>query len=159
MLDIRDVTEQQKYQENLEAYLNKKIQDKTDNIKDIQRKVVLGMANMIENRDNNTGGHVKRTSDIIHIIVDEIIKQGKIKISQEMAMDIVRAAPTHDLGKISIDSNILNKPARLTDDEFTIMKSHATKSSEMVLILLDGVEEKRFVDVESEDTEPDGLVC
>ena len=62
-------------------------------------------------------------------------------------MDIVRAAPTHDLGKISIDSNILNNPARLTDDEFTIMKSHATKSSEMVLILLDGVEEKRFVDV------------
>lgn len=147
MLDIKDVTEQQKYQENLESYLNKKIQDKTDNIKDIQRKVVLGMANMIENRDNNTGGHVKRTSDIIHIIVDEIIKQGRIKMSQDMATDIVRAAPTHDLGKISIDSNILNKPARLTDEEFRIMKTHATKSSEMVLILLDGVEEKRFVDV------------
>lgn len=147
MLDIRDVTEQQQYQDNLEQYLNEKIQEKTKYIKDIQRKVVLGMANMIENRDNNTGGHVRRTSDIIHIIVDEIIKQGKIKMSQDMATDIVRAAPTHDLGKISIDSNILNKPARLTDEEFRIMKTHATKSSEMVLILLDGVEEKKFVEI------------
>ena len=147
MLDIRDVTEIQRYQDNLETVLNDKIREKTNNIKDIQRKVVLGMANMIENRDNNTGGHVKRTSDIIHIIVDEIIKQGRIKMSDEMAKDIVRAAPTHDLGKISIDSNILNKPARLTDEEFAIMKTHATKSSEMVLILLEGVEEKRFVDV------------
>ena len=64
-----------------------------------------------------------------------------------IAADIVRAAPTHDLGKISIDSNILNKPARLTDEEFAIMKTHSTKSGEMVLILLDGVEEERFVRV------------
>ena len=150
MLDLRDATEEQKNLDIIKSYnerLNEEVIEKTNNIKDIQRKVVLGMANMIENRDNNTGGHVKRTSDIIHIIVDEIKKQGRINITDEYARDIVRAAPTHDLGKVSIDSNILNKPARLTDDEFKIMKTHSTKSGEMVLILLDGVEEKRFVDV------------
>ena len=42
---------------------------------------------MIENRDDNPGGHVKRTSDIIHIIVDEINRQGHIQLSEEMSQD------------------------------------------------------------------------
>ncbi|MCR5452871.1 MAG: HD domain-containing protein [Lachnospiraceae bacterium] len=150
LLDIRDSTEEQKTYDIITSYnetLNAEVQEKTESIKDIQRKIVLGMANMIENRDNNTGGHVKRTSDIIHIIVDEIKKQDILPIDDVMANDIVRAAPTHDLGKITIDSSILLKPAALTDEEYTIMKTHAEKSGEMVLILLDGVEEKRFVDV------------
>ena len=102
---------------------------------------------MIENRGDNTGGHVKRTSDIIHIIVDEINRQGHIQLSEEMSQDIVRAAPTQDLGKISIDLNILTKPGRLTPEEYETMKTHSAKSGEMVLILLDGVEEERFVRV------------
>ena len=116
-------------------------------IRDIQRKVVLGMADIIENRDSNTGGHVKRTSDIIHIIVDEIKRQGHLSLTEEMSQDIVRAAPTHDLGKITIDSTILNKPGRLDAKEFETMKTHSAKSGEMVRILLEGVEEARFVQV------------
>lgn len=68
-------------------------------------------------------------------------------VSDELARDIVRAAPTHDLGKITIDSSILNKPGRFTGDEYEIMKTHAAKSGELVLILLEGVEEERFVRV------------
>ncbi len=150
LLEIRDATEEQQAYDIIATYnetLNAQVKSQTESIRDMQRKIVLGMANMIENRDNNTGGHVKRTSDIIHILVDEIIRQGKIPMSPQMAEDIVRAAPTHDLGKITIDSNILNKPGKLTDEEYTIMKTHSTKSGELVLILLDGVEEKRFVDV------------
>ena len=150
LLDIRDATEEQRAYDIVSSYndrLNEEVVEKTNNIKEMQRKIVLGMANMIENRDNNTGGHVKRTSDIIHILVDEIIKQGNIGVDEQMALDIVRAAPTHDLGKISIDSNILNKPSKLTDEEYEIMKTHSTKSGEMVMILLDGVEEERFVKV------------
>lgn len=150
LLDIRDATEEQRNYDIITSYnetLNAEVIEKTNNIKDMQRKIVLGMANMIENRDNNTGGHVKRTSDIIHIIVNEIIRQGNIHISDEFARDIVRAAPTHDLGKITIDESILNKPGRLTEEEFTIMKTHSSKSGEMVLILLEGVEEERFVKV------------
>lgn len=64
-----------------------------------------------------------------------------------MALDIVRAAPTHDLGKVTIDESILNKPGRYNDEEYEIMKTHAAKSGELVLILIDGVEEDRFVKV------------
>ena len=60
---------------------------------------------------------------------------------------ILRAAPTHDLGKVTMDNSILNKPGRFTDEEYEIMKTHSTKSGEMVMILLDGVEEERFVKV------------
>lgn len=150
LLELRDATEEQRALDIISSYnetLNAEVVEKTNSIRDIQRKIVLGMADMIENRDNNTGGHVKRTSDIIHIIVDEIIRQGIIPMSEQMAQDIVRAAPTHDLGKISIDSSILNKPARLTDEEFAIMKTHSPKSGEMVKILLEGVEEDRFVEI------------
>ena len=150
LLELRDATEEQRAYDIISSYnerLNAEVVEKTNSIRDIQRKIVLGMADMIENRDNNTGGHVKRTSDIIHIIVDEIIRQGKIPMTEQMAQDIVRAAPTHDLGKISIDSSILNKPGRLTDEEFEIMKTHSPKSGEMVKILLEGVEEDRFVEV------------
>ena len=150
LLSIKDATEEVRNYRIVTEYnksLNAEIKEKTKNIQEIQQKIVLGMADMIENRDNNTGGHVKRTSDIIRILVDEIIKQGNIPLSDEMVHDIVRAAPTHDLGKITIDSSILNKPGRFTDEEYEIMKTHAAKSGELVLILLDGVEEERFVKV------------
>ena len=150
LLDIRDATEEQRAYDIITSYnetLNSEVVAKTNDIRAIQRKIVLGMADMIENRDNNTGGHVKRTSDIIHIIVDEIIRQGRLPMSETLAKDIVRAAPTHDLGKITIDSSILNKPGRLTEEEFAVMKTHAAKSGENVHILLDGVEEERFVNV------------
>ncbi|MCR4902980.1 MAG: HD domain-containing protein [Butyrivibrio sp.] len=150
MFDVRDITEEQKVINVMQDYnetLNAEVDKKTENIKRIQEKVVLGLANMVENRDNNTGGHVKRTSDIIKIIVDEMRKQKPDIISEEFAEDIIRAAPMHDLGKITIDDAILCKPAKLTPEEYEIMKTHSVKSGEMVNIILKGVEEKHFVDV------------
>lgn len=150
LLDIHDATEEQEAYDLIQSYndrLNEEVREKTENIRDMQRKIVLGMAGIIENRDNNTGGHIKRTSDIIKIIVDEIMARGSMDISEQMAEDIVRAAPTHDLGKVAIDNSILNKPGKFTDEEYAIMKTHSTKSGEMVMILLDGVEEERFVKV------------
>ena len=148
--DVRDATQEEKTLEIITSYnqsLNALVAEKTQSIKEMQAKIVLGMANMIENRDNNTGGHVKRTSDIIHILVDEIIRQDDISISTEFAKDIVRAAPMHDLGKLTIENSILNKPDKLTNEEYEIMKTHSSKSGEMVMILLDGVEEEHFVTV------------
>ena len=150
VFDVRDATEEQKNLDIINSYndtLNAQVRAKTRDIIEMQRKIVTGMANMIENRDNNTGGHVKRTSDIISIIIDEIRAQKTLDIDDAFANDIVRAAPTHDLGKITIENAILNKPAKLTDEEYEIMKTHAQKSGEMVMILLDGVEEEHFVKI------------
>ncbi len=149
IFDIRDATEEQRAMDVMTSYnetLSKEVQKKTESIVEMQRKITLGMANIIENRDDNTGGHVKRTSDVISILVNEIMNSSNA-LDRTLAGDIVRAAPLHDLGKISIDSSILCKPGRLTNEEFAIMKTHSTKSGEMVHILLNGVEEQHFVDV------------
>lgn len=150
LFDIEDVTEEEKVLQVMKDYnntLNKEVNQKTENIKDIQEKVVLGLANMVENRDNNTGGHVKRTSDLIKIVVNEVRKQGVYNISEQYAKDIVRAAPMHDIGKITIENSILCKPGDLTKEEFNIMKTHSVKSGEFVNLILKGVEEKHFIDV------------
>lgn len=150
MFAIRDVTREQIHKKELEEYnrrLSSEVSEQTAHIMEIQQKIVLGIADMIENRDNSTGGHVKRTSDVIHFIVEEALKEGLSGLTPEMAADIVRAAPMHDLGKISIDNSILCKPGKLTDEEFVTMKSHAAKSGEIVLSILEGVEEQHFVEL------------
>ncbi len=68
-------------------------------------------------------------------------------IDMQKALDIIKAAPMHDLGKISIDNAILCKPGKLTDEEFAIMKTHASKSGEIVRFILEGVEQQHFADV------------
>ena len=112
----------------------------------MQEKLVLSLADMVENRDSNTVGHVKRTSDVVRILVEDIQANQYFPLSDELAKDIVRTAPMHDLGKVSIDSSILNKPARLTLEEFAIMKTHSTISGQMVMILLEGMEEEHLVE-------------
>ena len=148
LIDIRDATEERKNLELLTNYndqLNRDVAEKTGNILAIQEKLVLSMADMVENRDSNTGGHVRRTSEIVSILVQEIMKYKLFPLDETIAKDIIRTAPMHDLGKVSIDSGILNKPARLTPEEYDIMKNHSTISGQMVKILLEGVEEDSLV--------------
>ncbi len=148
LIDIRDATEEKKNLDLLTNYndrLNREVAEKTRNIEAIQEKLVLSMADMVENRDGNTGGHVRRTSDIVAILVREIRENNLFPLDPDLARDIIRTAPMHDLGKVSIDSGILNKPARLTPEEYAIMKTHSTISGQMVKILLEGVEEDSLV--------------
>ncbi len=150
LFEVRDVTEEEEIKRKIREYnktLEHDVDERTEHIREIQRKVVTGLANMIDNRDNSTGGHVKRTSDIIGFIVDSARKQGIYDISEEYAEDIVRAAPMHDLGKINIDNSILLKPGKLTDEEYEIMKTHSSKSADLVNMILKDVEEDRFVKV------------
>lgn len=148
LVDFRDATEEMKNLALLTDYntrLNQEVAEKTRNIEAIQEKLVLSMADMVENRDGNTGGHVRRTSDIVAILVRRIREENLFPLEEELAREIVRTAPMHDLGKISIDSGILNKPARLTPEEYAVMKTHSVLSGQMVKILLEGVEEESLV--------------
>ena len=148
LIDFRDVTEEARNMEilaNFNARLNQEVAEKTRSVESMQQKLVLSLADMVENRDSNTGGHVKRTSDVVQILVEDIRSKQCLPLDDTLAKDIVRVAPMHDLGKVSIDSSILNKPGRLTPEEFTIMKTHSAISGQMVKILLDGMEEEHLV--------------
>lgn len=150
IIEFRDDTDRYNYLKLLSVHkedLENQVRLKTEHILDIQNKMILAMANMVENRDENTGGHIRRTSGIIKILIDTIITNNMFKVDEEFCEDVIKAAPMHDLGKISIDDHILRKPGKLDDEEFDIIKTHAVKSAELVKEILEDVEEDHFVNV------------
>ena len=98
--------------------------------------MLAGMASVVENRDNNTGGHIKRTSEVVRILA------GNLPMDDSFRDDIIKAAPLHDLGKIAIPDSILNKPGRLTDTEFAFIKTHPQKGYEIVCTILSGLDDE-----------------
>jgi len=112
----------------------KQLQQRTEQLQNLQNALVFVLADMVENRDHGTGGHVERTTAYIKILIDEIIARGVYadEIS-EMDLDLlVSSARLHDVGKITISDNILNKPGRLTDEEFSVMKTHTSEGERII---------------------------
>ena len=147
---ITDDTANQQYIELIKNYnnqLEEEVKKKTINIIEMQDKLVLGMATMVEGRDNSTGGHIKRTSDCIRILVDEIKKDNRLNLSDSFCQCLIKAAPMHDLGKITVDDVILRKPGRFTPEEFEIMKTHAAEGARIVDQILDGTDDKEFAKI------------
>lgn len=133
--------------QNYNSQLEEEVVAKTKHIVEMHDKLVLGMATMVEGRDNSTGGHIKRTSDAIRIIVDEIRKDGGLGQDEKFFEDLVKAAPMHDLGKIAVDDAILRKPGRYTPGEFEVMKSHAAEGARIVSRILEGTDDTHFAKI------------
>ena len=83
---------------------------------------------VIESRDPDTGAHVQKTAAYVKTIVEGLKRKGYYveKITPTFMSDVVRSAPLHDIGKIHIPDNVLNKPGKLDPEEFEIMKTHTT---------------------------------
>ena len=101
----------------------------------MQSGMITLMADMVENRDDNTGGHIKRTARYVESIAKELKRRGAYQniLTDEYVRELVVAAPLHDIGKIHVPDDVLNKPGRLTDDEFDIMKSHTTAGHDLLI--------------------------
>lgn len=98
-------------------------------------EMITGFATLVENKDDNTGGHIKRTTAYVQIIMQEMKNKGinKKKLNREYVQCIAKAAPMHDIGKIAIEDAILCKPGKLTDEEFEIMKTHTVRGAEIIM--------------------------
>ncbi len=94
----------------------------------MQEGLIITMADMVENRDSDTGAHIQKTSAYVRIIAEGLLRKGYYpeKLTPQFMSDVVRSAPLHDVGKINIPDGILNKPGKLTPEEFEIMKTHTT---------------------------------
>ena len=110
----------------------------------LQDKLVLGMATMVEGRDNSTGGHIKRTSDVVRFLVEEMIKDPSIDLNTTFYQSLIKAAPMHDLGKITIDDVILRKPGKFTTEEYQTMKTHSAAGAVILAQILKDVTDKNF---------------
>lgn len=149
LIEMIDDTQHQKYLKLINNYnkdLAKEVKEKTAYVNKLQERMVLGMADMIENRDTNTGGHVKRTSAVIRIFTEALKTADKdYGFTEEFLINVTKAAPMHDLGKIAVDDRILRKPGKFTPEEFEEMKMHSEKGAEIVAQILNGVEDEAFV--------------
>ncbi len=144
---ITDDTKNQQYIKLIDSFndeLINEVAQKTAHIVEMHDKLILGMAAMVESRDNSTGGHIKRTSEGVKLLTDEMKKDRFKDLSDEFYKKLIKAAPMHDLGKIAVDDAILRKPGRFTDEEFAIMKTHAAEGAKIVHQILEGTEDIQF---------------
>lgn len=101
---------------------------------DMQDGLIITMADMVENRDSDTGAHIQKTAAYVRIILEGLKKKGYYaeKLTPKFISDAVRSAPLHDVGKINVPDAILNKTGDLTDEEYEIMKSHTTAGKQII---------------------------
>lgn len=91
------------------------------------------LAHIVEFRNNESAMHVINVQSYTEILLRELVKiTDKYNVSESDIMLIANVAALHDIGKISIPGEVLNKPGRLTDEEFKIMKSHSAVGSQML---------------------------
>lgn len=91
-----------------------------------QESVILSFAEISESKSLQTGQHVKRVSEYTRIMA------GYAGYSEKECTNIALAAMMHDIGKLMIPSEILEKPSRLTDEEFAVIKTHVTYGEELL---------------------------
>lgn len=105
-----------------------------EQIAKMQSGMISFMAEVVENRDDNTGGHIRRTAKYVEGIAAELKRRGRHGdiLTDTYVRNMVVAAPLHDIGKIHIPDDVLNKKGKLTNEEFEIMKTHTT-AGEMLL--------------------------
>ncbi|MBR4916491.1 MAG: HD domain-containing protein [Fibrobacter sp.] len=107
----------------------RRLEKAAERIQHMQDEIIINFAEMVEARDMSTGNHIKKTAFYVEAIAQELYKEGKFKdiLDEAYIAKLKRSAPLHDIGKIAVSDLILNKPGKLTDEEFAIMKSHTTE--------------------------------
>ena len=97
-------------------------------------EMIMGFATLVENKDGSTGGHVKRTTAYVKLLAEELQNRGYYKdiLTKDYMKNMSLAAPMHDIGKIAVPDVILQKPGKLTDEEFAIIKKHTVDGGKIV---------------------------
>lgn len=119
--------EQKKELQNLNETIQKMLVVKIGEVFDLQNAILNIVSGMVESRDDTTGGHIHRIQKYLNSLIDGLAKTN-LYCDELNSWDMSFLLPSsqlHDLGKIAISDSILNKPGKLTPDEFEIMKTHA----------------------------------
>jgi putative two-component system response regulator len=114
------------------------VQEKVDELIRSKEKMLDTMANIIECRSLESGSHVKRTKELTRILAKCLCENPSLERPVlEADVDVMaKAAPLHDVGKISIPDNVLFKPGKLTDEEFETMKTHTSLGGAMIKLMI-----------------------
>ena len=110
------------------------VKQKSEQISQMHNGLIMVLADLVESRDECTGNHIRNTAAYARLILEKLKEKGEFsgEISDGFIMDVFSSAPLHDVGKIHIPDAVLNKPGKLTDEEFTLMKTHTTAGGEII---------------------------
>jgi putative two-component system response regulator len=110
------------------------LDQRTLHVLKLQTAVLSTVADLVEFRDGVTGGHISRTQQYLEILLDQMAEDG-VYSKEISAWDmnfLLPSAQLHDVGKIAVSDAILNKPGKLTPEEFEIMKGHSSAGVEAI---------------------------
>ena len=138
--------------EQLEIYANdleKLVEQRTRQWAATQDMTVFALARLTDSRDTETGEHMLRIRYYAQTLAVELSRRGPYRdvIDERFLQDLYRASPLHDIGKVAIPDAILQKPGRLTPEEFEIMKRHVLAGAETLDQARDYVGRGSFMDM------------
>ena len=113
----------------------------------LQNGIISTLTDVVENRDKNTGGHIDRTTIYLKILIDAMIERG-LYVEEMRTWDLdsaISSARLHDLGKIAIPDSILNKPDKLTPEEFLVIKTHSMAGERIIDHMIERTGEVEFL--------------
>lgn len=105
-----------------------------------QDAIIISMSALAEARDEETGGHILRTKYYVEILARHLATFPRYRDLDEISIDLLaKSAPLHDIGKVGIPDHILLKPGPLTEEEFTIIKTHTLIGARAIAKAIDVV--------------------
>ncbi len=129
--------------------LEDRVREETHKVIELQDAIMLVLSDLVECRDSMTSGHAIRTRDYVDCLIKQLLADGRYadQLPPSVVRDTVRAAPLHDIGKVGIPDAILNKPGRLTENEFKAMKRHTIFGASAILHAMKTLQDNTFLRV------------
>ena len=148
-IEVHMLVEEQKLElENYSHNLESMVKEKTDTVLDLQNAILRTVAELVECRDDTTGGHIERTQNYLRILVDALLEDDiyKEEVSSWNIEFLLQSSQLHDVGKIAIKDSILQKPAKLTPEEFDEMKTHTSFGIKVIEKIQENTSEATFLE-------------
>lgn len=127
--------------------LEQLVAEQVEAIAESHMATIFALSKLAESRDDDTGKHLERTQTYCKMLAEEL-HASEIHpdtIDDEFISTIFYASPLHDIGKVAIPDAILCKPGKLTDDEFSVMKSHTLRGSETIYLVAKRFPQNQFL--------------
>jgi diguanylate cyclase (GGDEF)-like protein/PAS domain S-box-containing protein len=138
---VQNIIDLNLQRQNQESIIN----EQAEKFRESNASMIDALSSIIEYRSLETGQHVKRIRLFTRALIEDVAHSYPEYMLTEKQINVITSASSmHDIGKIAIPDSILNKPGRLTPEEFTIMKTHTTKGCEMIA-RLEKIGDKEFL--------------
>jgi len=144
----RKLWEQQAELLLLNNNLEQLVDEKTATVVELKNAILSVMAELVEYRDEITGGHIVRTQRYMKSLLDSMKAHG-VYANEVSSLDeelILQSCQLHDVGKIAVSDGILNKPGKLSPEEFEVVKTHTTFGGKIIERLKEKTRDSDFLE-------------